>query len=269
MVCLPPNGEGLQQKRNEEDATEHLFSPVVAGPVVASALGGVLHWLESVFASRGYLIMAVLISGESAGLPLPGETSLLAGAVEAQRGVLFLPWVIAVAAGAAMIGDNIGYWVGNRAGRPALLRYGRFLHIRDKQVALLDHYFTHHGAKTVFFGRWVTVLRVAAALFAGASRMRWRSFLLWNALGSIAWASSVALIGYFFWASIGAVSSVFGYIGIVLFAGSIVAGFFVLRRMERRLFSSVELEQEGEPTGPSDEHDDRRRDERTGEQQER
>ena len=153
MVCLPPNGEGLQQKRNEEDSTEHLFSPVVAGSVVASALGGALHWLESVFASRGYLIMAVLISGESAGLPLPGETSLLAGAVEAQRGVLSLPWVIAVAAGAAMVGDNVGYWVGNRAGRPALLRYGRFLHIREKQIALLDHYFTRHGAKTVFFGR--------------------------------------------------------------------------------------------------------------------
>ena len=217
----------------------------VAGLPAASALGDALRWVESLFAQHGYLIMAVLIAGESAGLPLPGETSLFAGAVEAQRGALALPAVMAVAAVAAMVGDNVGYWVGNKAGRPALHRYGHFLHIRDRQLALLDYYFTRHGAKTVFFGRWITVLRVAAALFAGASRMPWRSFLLWNALGSVAWAVGVSLLGYFLWASIAAVGSVFGYVGLALFVVTVVGGYFVLRRTERRLFSNAEIEQPG------------------------
>ena len=196
-----------------------------------------------IFAQHGYLIMALLIGGESAGLPLPGETSLVAGAVEAQRGVLDLPWVMFVAAAAAMVGDNLGYWVGRRVGRPALRRYGRFVRIGDRQIRVLDYFFAHHGAKTVFVGRWITLLRVGAALFAGASRMPWRSFLIWNALGSAAWAVSVALIGYFFWASVGTVKGVFGYIGIAALLASVVAGYFVLRRIERRLFRNAELEE--------------------------
>ena len=131
-------------------------------PTAASVLGDVLHWIGALFAQHGYLIMASLIGGESAGLPLPGETSLIAGAVEAQRGVLSLPWVMAVGAFSAMVGDNIGYLVGSRAGRPALVRYGRFIHVREKEILVLDYYFSHHGAKTVFLGRWVTILRVGA-----------------------------------------------------------------------------------------------------------
>ena len=207
-------------------------------------LGEVLHWIEALYAQHGYLIMAALIGGESAGLPLPGETSLLAGALEAQRGVLSLPWVMAVAAVAAMVGDNVGYWVGRRAGRPALLRYGRFFHIRERQLLVLDYYFARHGAKTVFFGRWVTILRVGAALFAGASSMPWRSFLLWNALGSAAWAVGVSLLGFFFAASVGAMRGVLGYVGIVAFFAAFVVMFFVLRRIDRHVYQHIEEESE-------------------------
>ena len=212
--------------------------------MVASVPGDVLHWIESLFAQHGYLIMALLIGGESAGLPLPGETSLLAGAVEAQRGVLTLPWVMAVGAVAAMVGDNIGYLVGSRAGRPALFRYGRLIHIRERELLVLDYYFAHHGAKTVFLGRWVTILRVGAALLAGASGMRWRSFLLWNALGSVAWAVGVSLLGFFFAASIGAVKSVVGYLGIAAFVAALVVMFLVLRRISRRVYRLMEEEAE-------------------------
>jgi membrane protein DedA with SNARE-associated domain len=221
------------------------FWMALPAPPVAGVIGEALHWLESLFAQHGYLIMAALIGGESAGLPLPGETSLLAGAVEAQRGVLSLPWVMAVAAAAAMVGDNLGYLIGSRAGRPALLRYGRFFHIRATQMLVLDYYFSRHGAKTVFFGRWVTVLRVGAALFAGASSMPWRSFLLWNALGSVAWAVSVSLLGFFFAASVGAVRGVVGYLGIVAFFAAFVVMFFVLRRINRQVYRRVEQEAEG------------------------
>jgi membrane protein DedA with SNARE-associated domain len=237
------SSRGDEEEPTEEEATEHLLSMCLAGPVVGSVIGDALRWLEALFASHGYLIMAVLIGGESAGLPLPGETSLLAGAVEAQRGVLYLPWVITVAAAAAMIGDNVGYWVGRRVGRPTLLRYGRFVHMRDRQIRVLDYFYAQHGAKTVFFGRWITILRVGAAVFAGASRMPWRSFLLWNALGSVAWAVSVALMGFFFWASIGALKGVFGYVGAAALVATMVGGFFVWRRTEKRLFENAEREQ--------------------------
>jgi membrane protein DedA with SNARE-associated domain len=220
------------------------FWTALPGPLVASVLGGALHWIESLFAQHGYLIIAALIGGESAGLPLPGETSLLAGAVEAQRGVLYLPWVMAVAAAAAMVGDNLGYLIGSRAGRPALLRYGRFFHIRERQLLVLDYYFARHGAKTVFFGRWITILRVGAALFAGASSMPWRSFLLWNALGSVAWAVSVSLLGFFFAASVGAVRGVFGYLGIVAFFAAFVVMFLILRRISRQVYQRVAQEDE-------------------------
>ena len=218
-------------------------------------LGEVLHWIEVLYAQHGYLIMAALIGGESAGLPLPGETSLLAGALEAQRGVLSLPWVMAVAAVAAMVGDNVGYWVGRRAGRPVLLRYGRLFHIRERQLLVLDYYFTRHGAKTVFFGRWVTILRVGAALFAGASSMPWRSFLLWNALGSVAWAVGVSLLGFFFAASVGTVRGVFGYVGIVAFFAAFVVMFFVLRRIDRQVYQHIE--EESERARPPDDVRDR------------
>ena len=232
----------------------HMIWSTQLTPVVASALGSALRWIESLFAQHGYLIMVVLIGGESAGLPLPGETSLLAGAVEAQRGVLSLPWVMTAGAVAAMVGDNIGYLVGSRAGRPALLRYGRLIHIRERELLVLDYYFSHHGAKTVFFGRWVTILRVGAALFAGASRMPWRSFLLWNALGSVAWAVGVSLLGFFFAASVGAVRSVVGYLGIAAFVAALVVLFLVLRRISRRVYRLVEEEAE----------DSRRREDRPG-----
>ncbi len=207
---------------------------------VASVLGGLLHWLESLYAAHGYLIMAVLISGESAGLPLPGETSLLAGAVEAQRGALVLFWVVVVGAAAAVAGDNAGYLVGRHAGRGLLLRYGRFIHVREKEMKVLDYYFSRHGAATVFFGRWVLILRAGAALFAGASRMPWPRFFLWNALGALAWATGVSLVGYFFAASVGTIKTYFGYAGVAALVLAVIGGYLFVRRTEKRLFERVE-----------------------------
>jgi membrane protein DedA with SNARE-associated domain len=208
--------------------------------LVAGLIGDLVRWVESVFAQHGYLIMAVLIGGESAGLPLPGETSLLAGAVEAQRGVLVLYWVIAVAAIAAITGDNIGYWVGRRAGRPLLERYGRVVHIRERQLLVLDYFFARHGAKTVFFGRWIALLRVGAALFAGASRMPWGRFALWNALGSVAWAVSIGLLGYFFWASVSTIKGVVGYAGVAAMVAFVIVAFLFVRRAEKHLYERAE-----------------------------
>jgi membrane protein DedA with SNARE-associated domain len=207
--------------------------------MAAGSLDSLLHWLHALFVHDGYLIIALLIAGESAGLPLPGETSLLTGAALAQRGSLSLTLVITVAAAGAIVGDNIGYLAGRLAGRALLERYGRFVRIRARELAVLDYYYERHGAKTVFFGRWVALLRVAAALFAGASRMAWPRFLLFNALGGVAWVITVGSLGYLFAASAGSIKSGFGVFGISALVVVTVAGILFMRRTERRLFGSA------------------------------
>ncbi len=130
-------------------------------------------------------------------MPVPGETALITAAVLASQGHLQIELVIAVAAAAAIVGDNIGYLLGARLGRRFLERPGWFHERRLAALAAGDVLFSRHGGKAVFLGRWVAVLRIWAAWLAGMSDMPWRSFLLWNALGGIAWATCFGLLGYF------------------------------------------------------------------------
>src|SRR4051812_37630492 len=124
----------------------------------------------------GYGALFGLIVAESSGVPVPGETALIGAGLLAGSGHLALPLVIAVAAAAAIIGDNIGYTLG-RAGRRAPLPRGRFMKgHRRKAAETGERFFERHGAKTVFFGRWVAGVRIVAAVLAGASSMRWRTF---------------------------------------------------------------------------------------------
>jgi membrane-associated protein len=141
----------------------------------------------------GYGALFGLILGESAGIPLPGETALIGAGLLAGAGHLSLPIVIGVAAGAAMLGDNVGYWVGRRGGRAALLApRGPFRKHRRALALRGAEFFDRHGGKAVFLGRWISGVRVVAAPIAGASSMPWQTFLIWNALGAVAWAASVA-----------------------------------------------------------------------------
>ena len=143
-----------------------------------------------------YLLLALLIGGESAGIPLPGETALITGAVLASQGKLSLPIVIAVAALAAIIGDNIGFHLGRHGARRLLSRPGRFESRRQAFLQRGEAFFERHGGKTVFFGRWLPFLRVTAAWLAGAHHMSWPRFLAWNAAGGILWAVSVGVFAY-------------------------------------------------------------------------
>jgi membrane protein DedA with SNARE-associated domain len=140
----------------------------------------------------GYPALAALIFGESAGLPIPGETALILAGGLAASGRLSLALVVAVASAAAVLGDNLGYWLGRRGGRSLLLRDGHGARHRRAGVARADRFFARHGAGAVFLARWVVGVRYLAALLAGATRMHYRSFLVANALGAIAWAASVA-----------------------------------------------------------------------------
>jgi undecaprenyl-diphosphatase len=141
-------------------------------------------------------LLVLLVGGEAMGLLLPGETALIAAAALAHGGGLQLSVVIPLAAIAAIVGDNIGYALGRSGARSLLLMSGPFAARRADLLARGEKFFVRHGRKAVFFGRWIPVLRVTAAWLAGASRMPWPTFALWNAAGGVSWAISIGLAGY-------------------------------------------------------------------------
>ncbi|MDP9346248.1 MAG: DedA family protein [Actinomycetota bacterium] len=145
-------------------------------------------------AQIGYPALGALILGESAGLPIPGETALITAGGLVASGHMALPVVTLVAACAAIVGDTIGYWLGRRGGRAFLLRDGFGASDRRHAVERADKFFARYGAATVFCGRWIPGVRVVAALTAGATRMPWRRFALANAAGAFAWAGTVATL---------------------------------------------------------------------------
>jgi membrane protein DedA with SNARE-associated domain len=188
----------------------------------------------------GYPLLFALVMAESGGLPVPGETSLIAGGVLASQGKLQIAVVILVAACAAIVGDNLGYLIGRKGGRWLLERPGRFHSQRLEVLATGEPFFERHGPKAVFFGRFILGLRVWASWLAGATRMRWPSFLFWNACGGIGWATAIGLLAYFVGHAAGNAIQIFGVFGL-LAAALAIGGGLVLRRRGRR----ARLEEEG------------------------
>jgi membrane protein DedA with SNARE-associated domain len=155
--------------------------------------------LREYFAAYGYLTLMVILLLENAGIPLPGETSLLFAAFLAySEHRLKLQWIIVTGVIACTIGDNLGYWIGARGGRPLLLRHQRFFRISDRTIRRGEELFRRHGALTVFFARFIFGLRIIAGPLAGVLRMPWRSFLLFNLLGALLWVSTIAVAGFAF-----------------------------------------------------------------------
>src|SRR5919199_2511168 len=153
----------------------------------------------------GYLVVFFGVMAESTGVPLPGETILLAAGVLVQRGHLDLGDTIAFGIAGAVVGDQIGYWVGREGGRPFVLRWGRYLFITPERLGRAEAFFERHGGKAVFLARFFSGLRVFGALVAGTSRMHWRTFIFYNALGGAVWATAVVLVGYLLGRSLGLV----------------------------------------------------------------
>ena len=140
----------------------------------------------------GLAALAAAIAVEAAGIPVPAETALLVITAYAAHTGAFNPWAIfAVAAVAAIVGDNLGYAVGRYGGWPLLRRYKRVVHLRDEHLKVARLMFAEHGGPVVAGGRFVSVLRTTAAFLAGVNKMPWGRFLVFNALGAIAWAGSV------------------------------------------------------------------------------
>jgi membrane protein DedA with SNARE-associated domain len=193
----------------------------------------VLASLISVARDVGYPVLFVLIAIETMGIPLPGETALFTAGILASRGDLSIEVVVGVAAVGAIVGDNVGFLIGRRLGRRLLLREGRFASQRRRLVELGEPFFARHGPKAVFLGRWITGLRITSAWLAGLNRMAWPTFLFWNALGGICWATSVALVAYFVGRGAERVVNLAGVGGAALVVVGGLAAWLILRRRER------------------------------------
>jgi len=180
-------------------------------------------------------LLFALVAAESFGLPVPGETALIACGVGASQGDLSIVAVIVVAAAAAIIGDNLGYWAARHGGRKLLYRYRLTRRYAKRYLPAGERFFAKHGGKAVFLGRFVAVLRVTAAWCAGLARMHWWSFLGWNAAGGIVWATLIGLLAYYLGEAVAKLIGPFGLLaagGVVLLAA---LGFFIARRLERRV----------------------------------
>jgi len=184
------------------------------------------------FTSHGLPLLAVVVALESFGIPLPGETVLIAFGVLASQGHYQIQWVILTAAAGAIVGDNLGYWLIGRLGGRALFRRWDWLsRYADRVLPRAEALMQKHGGKTVFFGRFVSILRYTVAWVAGLSQMSWWRFLFWNAAGGIAWAAAVGLLAYY--AGDAAAKAIERY-GLYAIATLIVVGgfgWFVVRRV--------------------------------------
>ena len=206
----------------------------------------ITNWLLGLPPLLVYGVLFALVAGESAGLPLPGETSLIAvGALASQHGGISIEVVIAATALAAISGDNVGFILGRHAGRRLLTRDGRWLARRRRFLARGEAFFERHGPKAVFLARWLPGLRVVGAWLAGAHHMRWRTFLLWNALGGVAWAVSIGLAAYLLGHVAATIFRTFGLVGIavvVLGAGALL----LWHRLKRRQRGAATEAEHGE-----------------------
>ena len=187
-------------------------------------------------ANVGYAAVFALIAVETMGIPVPGETALIGAALLAHDGQMDIVWLVALAAAAAIIGDNVGFAIGRKGGRKLFARPGPFHHHRMKVLEHGEPFFARHGPKAVFLGRWVSGLRIASAWLAGMNKMDWPTFLFWNALGGIAWATSIGLGVYFVGHAFEKVLGVGGIIAGGVVGGALV-GFFAWRHMRGRRVS--------------------------------
>ena len=173
----------------------------------------------------GLWFLFAIIGLESAGAWLPGETALVLAAVGASQGHFDIVAVIVVAAAAAIVGDNVGYWLGREGGRRLLYRWDWVGRIADRVLPRAERFYQRHGGKTVFLGRFFAGLRVTAAWTAGISRMPWWQFFFWNASGGIVWSVGVSLVAYYFGKAAGETIARYGVYGIVVALAVAAVGF--------------------------------------------
>jgi membrane protein DedA with SNARE-associated domain len=188
------------------------------------------------FIHHGLPLLFLGVAIESFGIPVPGETALIAFAVLASQGHYSIVTVVAVAAVAAIIGDNLGYWlIGRRGGRALFRRWSWLNRYADRVLPRAERLMARHGGKMVFFGRFISVLRYTVAWVAGLGGMPWARFLFWNAAGGIAWATSVGLLSYYGGQSAAAAIQTYGLYGAGALIVAAAIGAVVIHYARRRL----------------------------------
>jgi membrane protein DedA with SNARE-associated domain len=172
----------------------HVLTP--PGQTLA-ALDG-LKILRDVLNTLGYPAVTLFIMIQGIGIPLPGGTMLLlASFYAATNHHLQIPIIIVCAALGAIVGDNIGYRIGRTGGKTVVERYGRYIFLKPEHLERAQRFFAKYGDKTVFFGRFIAVLRPWTGFLAGVNHINWRTFFVCNAAGSILWAATYGLLGYY------------------------------------------------------------------------
>jgi len=187
--------------------------------------------VEHVVDHYGLAFLFLVIFLESAGVWVPGETALVAAGVLASRGHFSIATVIGLAALGAILGDNVGYWIGRIYGRKLFVRFRRL----EAVLPRAERFFRRHGGKAVFFARFVAGLRVTGAWMAGISHMHWWRFLIWNALGGVVWATGVGLVAYYLGRATADLVSQYGLIGGGAAVGLAVAIFLGIHFWRRRM----------------------------------
>jgi membrane protein DedA with SNARE-associated domain len=197
--------------------------------------------LHHLFATYGVWTVALIVGLESLGLPLPGESVLILASIYAATHDVNIAFVIGAAVIGAVLGDNIGYIIGREFGYRLLLRWGPRVGVNENRIRVGQYLFLKHGAKVVFFGRFVAILRFIAAFLAGVNQMRWINFLLANALGAIVWANIVGLAAYSMGRSIHRLQGPAGIAAGALACSVLLGIFLYLRRNEARLEAEAKL----------------------------
>src|SRR6266700_7637444 len=242
-----------------------LYHSVLQQSLSAIIAFSILGVLQSALNTLGYPAVTLFIMIESAGIPFPGETMLLLAAFySAIDNHLSLPIVIACAALGAIIGDNIGFYVGRTGGKAFIDRYGHYIHLKPEHLERTERFFAKHGDKTVFFGRFVAVLRAWAAFLAGVNHMKWRTFLIYNAAGGIVWAIIYGTLGFVAgrifhdnFARVEQIASTIGWIGAALIVGITIGRFIFFRlRRNRPIRASLEATDTSEAQSHEEHHSD-------------
>lgn len=206
--------------------------------------------LAHLISTHGYGVVGAIVALESMGLPMPGETALISAAIYAgTTHDLDIALVIGAAAIGAIVGDNLGFWIGRRFGYRLLVRYGRLLRLTPQRLKLGQYLFHRHGGKVVFFGRFIALLRTLSALIAGVNWMPGWRFLCFNAAGGIAWAATVGLAAYMLGERVEGIRGPLAIAGVGLAAATALIGVWFVRRHEAELAIAAEQALPGPANG--------------------
>lgn len=200
----------------------------------------------------GYALVVLFVMAEGVGVPVPGETALLTAAAVAARGELSIVGVVLAAAIGATLGGTGGYWIGRSGGLTLVQRYGPRIGLTTEKLEEARQYFEQHGARTVFFGRFVALLRILANVLAGVAKMDFARFMLFNVLGAVCWSVLFGALGYFFGHNLPRLEHSLGRAGsAVLVAVSLVLGFILWRRRRHPARPNTRVEPpSNEPSSP-------------------